>query len=156
MSLTNSHAEQAVIGCCLQGEILTERIAGLRPEHFAIESHREAFSAITSAWAKGMPTDPVVLDDMLTSRGSIGEDLAYWIACAESGYSTAMLTSHVTTIRDKAMRRALLATANQIAEMAHDGGSIREHLASASALVGGLAESEIRKGPRLLINPAIK
>ncbi|PLX76096.1 MAG: hypothetical protein C0607_06070 [Azoarcus sp.] len=102
------------------------------------------------AWSKGMPTDPVMLDGMLISRGSTGEDLAYWIACAESGYSTAMLHSHVASIRDKAQRRALLAAADQIAAMAHDGGSISEHLASASALVGGLTESEIRKGPRAL------
>tara|TARA_R110001583_G_C5671067_1_gene411145 strand:+ start:15307 stop:16647 length:1341 start_codon:yes stop_codon:yes gene_type:complete len=152
MILTNLSAEQTIIGCCLQGQILLDRISSLKPEHFAAESHREAFSVIKESWAKGVPTDPVLLDTMLTAHQSNSEGLAYWVECANSGYSTAMLPAHIRVVRDNAQRRALLATADKIAAMVHNGGDINEHVASASALVGNLLEREIRKGPRLLLD----
>lgn len=150
MNLVSLPSEQIVIGCCLQGQILLDRMESLRPEHFAGEAHREAYTAILSSWSQGNPVDAISLDNLLQARNCTAADLTYWVQCFETGYSLAMLPSHVASIRDKAQRRALLAAADQIAAMAHDGGEISEHLASASALVGGLAESEIRKGPRPL------
>ncbi|NMF98406.1 replicative DNA helicase [Aromatoleum toluolicum] len=149
MSLTSPAAEQTIIGCCLQGQILADRVAGLLPEHFAVESHREAFSAILAAWHQGRPVDPVSLDDTLKGR-SDSAGLAYWVECAEHGYSLAMLPAHVSTVRDKATRRALLAAADEIASLAHGNGDIREHVASAAAAVSKLVDGTVTRGPRLI------
>lgn len=147
MSLIATAAEQTIIGCCLQGQILADRAAGLLPEHFAVESHRDAFAAILAAWHQGRPVDPVSLDDTLKADGA---DLAYWVECAEHGYSLAMLPAHISTVRNKATRRALLAAADQIASLAHEDGDVREHVATASATVSKLLDGTVTKGPRLV------
>lgn len=149
MSLISPVAEQIVIGCCLQGQILADRVAGLTSEHFAIEAHRDAFAAILASWHQGRPVDVVLLDEML--KPSPGDaDLGYWVECAEQGFSLAMLPAHVSTVRNKAMRRALLAAADQIASMAHADGDVREILANASAAVSRLADGAVTRGPRLV------
>jgi replicative DNA helicase len=149
MSLTSPVAEQIIIGCCLQGQILADRITGLLPEHFAVESHREAFGAILAAWHQGRPVDAVSLDDAIKA-GEQGYGLAYWAECADQGYTLAMLPAHVSTVRNKATRRALLAAADQIAGLAHGDGDIRDQVASAAALVSRLVDGAVTKGPRLI------
>lgn len=149
MSLTSPAAEQTIIGCCLQGQILADRVAGLLPEHFAVESHREAFAAILAAWHQGLPVDPVSLDDLIKT-GPDSAGLTYWVECAESGYSLAMLPGHIATVRNKATRRALLAAADEIATLAHGSGDIREQVASAAAAVSRLVDGAVTKGPRLI------
>lgn len=148
MSLTSPVAEQIVIGCCLQACDVSHELAGLRVEHFAIEANRIAFAEIIAAWSRGVPLDPVSLDDALRNRIQQVADLGYWVECAEAGYSRAMLPAHVATLKSKALRRALSEAANQIAALAHDEGDIRAHVASASALVGAIVDGTVTKGPR--------
>jgi replicative DNA helicase len=149
-TLFNAMAEQIVIGCCLQGEIIADELEGLQPEHFAIESHREAFAAILRTWGQGRPLDAVTLDDYLTDGAAKREGLAYWAECAEAGFSTALLPGHISTVRNKAVRRALAATADKIAGLAHSEGRVDELVASASALLASVSAGESRRGPRLI------
>lgn len=150
MNLIAIPAEQVIIGCCLQGRILLDRVEGLRPEHFAGESHREAFAAILASWAQGLPADPVRLDDLLRAKGQSPADLAYWVECSGSGFSAALLPGHIRTVREMADRRALVAAADRIAELAHQGGDIREHIAAATAAVTALGQTENGRGLRPL------
>ncbi|MCK0507940.1 replicative DNA helicase [Aromatoleum anaerobium] len=149
-SLTAITAEQIVLGCCLQMRDLSDRIDGLRPDHFAVESHRVAFAEICAAWGRGAPLDPVSLDDILRNQVPPVGDLSYWVECAEAGYSTALLPAHVSTVRNKAIRRSLLAAADRIAGFAHEEGDVTEHLASASAAVAKILDGASVKGPRLV------
>lgn len=149
MSPTSPAAEQIVIGCCLQGQILSDRLAGLLPEHFSVEVHSEAFLAILASWHQGRPVDVVLLDDLLRSNPT-NAGLTYWVECAEAGYSLSMLPGHVATVRNKAMRRSLLAAADQIAGLAHSNGDIREQVATAATLVSKMLDGTVTRGPRLL------
>lgn len=149
-ALFNAMAEQIVIGCCLQGEVIADVLDGLRPEHFAVESHREAFATILRTWSRGRPLDAVTLDDALPDGTAKREGLAYWTDCAEAGFSASLLPGHVSTVRNKAARRALAAVADKIASLAHSEGRVDELMASASALLGDIAEGETRGGPRLI------
>lgn len=150
MSLASPLAEQIIIGCCLQGQDLSDEVVGLRAEHFAGEAHRAAFVEILKAWERGTPLDAVSLDDILRTRIPQVGDLTYWVECVESGYSLAMLPAHVSTVKAKALRRALMEAANKIAALAHDEGNVREHIASAAALVDGLLDGTVMKGPRIV------
>ncbi|NMG64357.1 replicative DNA helicase [Azoarcus indigens] len=145
MSLLALQAEQVIVGCCLQGQILLEQIDGLRPDAFAGESHREAFAAILGSWSQGLPVDPVRLQDLLRDRGTAREELGYWIACSDSGFSVALLPGHIARVREMAARRALLATADRIAALAHEGGDIGEQIAAASAAVAELSQEQGEK-----------
>lgn len=147
--LIASAAEQVIIGCCLQGQIVADSVQGLAPEHFAIESHREAFSAILAAWQCGTPVDVVSLDDAMRATNA-NPGLAYWAECADHGYSLAMLPAHVSTVKAKAKRRSLAEVANKIAALAYDEGSVHDHIASAASMVGALLDGAVTKGPRLL------
>lgn len=150
MNLLALPAEQVIIGCCLQGRILLDRVEGLRPEHFAGESHREAFAAILASWAQGLPADPVRLDDLLRAKGNPPAGLAYWCQCADAGFSAALLPGHVRTVREMADRRALLAAAGRIAELAQQGGDIREQIAEAVTTVSNLGQTENGRGLRAM------
>lgn len=150
MSLYSLAAEQIVIGCCLQGQVLSDALAGITADHFAVESHRTAFAVIRSEWDKGRPVDPIRLDDLLTASDVHNDGIGYWFECAEAGYSVAMLPSHLATLRNKATRRQLLAAADQIAALAHDQGDIREHVASAAGIVSKMLDGTVTKGARLL------
>lgn len=150
MSLFSFAAEQTVIGCCLQGNILADELAGITPEHFAVEAHRLAFAVIRSEWDKGRPVDAVLLDDVLNASVAQHEGLAYWVECADAGYSRAMLPAHVSTLRDKAARRALMAAADQIASLAQSDGDVREHVATAAGIVSKMLDGTATRGPRLV------
>lgn len=149
-TLFNAMAEQIVIGCCLQGQIIADKLDGLQPEHFAIESHREAFATILRTWGQGRPLDAVTLDDCLPDGAAKREGYGYWAECADAGYSSALLPGHVSTVRSKAARRALVATADEIASLAHSEGRVDELMASASALLASISAGETRRGPRLI------
>lgn len=146
----STEAEQIVIGCCLQGEVVADRVVGLRPEHFAIAAHKEAFEAIQRLWGKGKPVDPMVLDESLPGSGGDSGGLAYWLDCANAGFSFAMLPGYVAIVTEKAVRRAMVAVADQIVSLAHSEGTVDEKVAEASSLIAKLAEGRVTKGPRLI------
>jgi replicative DNA helicase len=150
MSLYSLAAEQTVIGCCLQGNVIADDLAGLTPGHFAVESHRAAFGVILAEWDKGRPLDPVSMDDRLSATGVTHDGLAYWAECADAGYSRAMLPAHMSTLRNKAMRREMLAAADQIAQMAHSEGDIRGQVASAAGLLSKMIDGTVTRGPRIV------
>lgn len=150
MNLVALPSEQIIIGCCLQGQILLDRLGDLRPEHFAGEAHREAYTAILASWAQGNPVDVVGLDNLLHARHCTVADLAYWAQCFEAGYSLAMLPGHLRTVREMAERRALVETASRITAIAHQGADVREQIAAAVEAVNALGQSETARGLRPL------
>lgn len=148
-SLHNAMSEQIVIGCCLQAHNISDEVSGLRPEHFAIEAHREAFAAVLRLWDKGRVADPVLLDELLTGEAkSLG--ISYWCECSDAGYSAGLLPGHVSTVRNKSVRRNLVAIADQISTMAHGEEKTADLVANASALLAKMADTSSTKGPRLM------
>lgn len=148
-------AEQVIIGCCLQGEVIADHLEGVLPEHFAVESHAEAFAAILRTWGAGRPLDAVTLDDALSDGPAKREGLRYWVDCADAGYSKGLLKGHVRTLKNKAVRRALAAAADQIAAIAHasDQADEQDMTASAAALLAGIADqSATGRGPRSIVD----
>lgn len=149
--LHNPQAEQTIIGCCLHGQIIADRLRDLRPDHFAIESHAEAYRSILQAWERGRPLDPLLLDDLLPDGPAKREGLGYWVECCESGYSPALLPGYLKLVRESATRRTLAAAAMQLHELAHGEHSAESLIASAAGMLGELVHEGIQgNGPRLI------
>lgn len=146
MSLINTEAEQAVIGACLLGEVL--EIDALAPDHFAIESHREAFAFIVAEWAKSRAVDVLSLDASLPDgTAAKAEGLGYWGQCASSALPS-MAQRYAAIVRDCAIRRQMVAVADKLAGMAQDRGPVIDHINEASEAIANLANGQVKKGAR--------
>lgn len=145
MNLINHEAEQAVIGSCLLGEVL--EIDALRPEHFAIDSHREAYAFILGEWAKNHPVDVLSLDSGLPDGPAKSEGLGYWGSCANSSVPS-MAARYASIVKECAMRREMVSVANRLHDMAQQRGDVAEHINAASEAISSLAEGSIKGGAR--------
>lgn len=148
MNLVNIEAEQAVIGACLLGEVL--EIDALLPEHFAVDSHREAFAFIATEWAKNHPVDVLALDAGLPEGSPAkNEGLGYWGQCASSSVPS-MAMRYAGIVRECAIRREMVAVSSRLAEMAQQHGPVIEHINAASEAIANLASGQVKKSARLI------
>lgn len=145
MSLINTEAEQYVIGACLLGEVL--EIDALRPEHFAVEAHREAYALVLTEWARNHPIDVLSLDSGLPDGPAKDMGLGYWGTCAQSSLPS-MATRYAAIVRDCALRREMVSVANRLQDMAQQHGSVLDHINAASEAIANLADGNIKRGAK--------
>ncbi len=147
MNLINHEAEQYVIGACLLGEIL--ELDALRPEYFAVEAHREAYTLISSEWARGHGVDVLSLDSGLPDGPAKEQGIGYWGACVASALPS-MAGRYAAIVRDCAIRREMTSVAGRLADMAHQVGPVVEHINEASEAIAKLAEGNVKTGAKRL------
>jgi replicative DNA helicase len=122
--LSSNDAEQSVIGAMLlMPERAVERVADLRPEHFAHPSHQSIWTAIQSVRESGKPIDAVTVGAEIESNGwgarlkAVG-GLSYLVDVQGQVITPANLGVHVDIIRRLAKRRRLVELAKVISNRA--------------------------------------
>lgn len=140
-------SEQAVLGALLLDNEAIDRIGGLRIEHFYSSDHRAIFSEIKSQISLGKPADVISVFDAMRDR--IMDCLQYLHALSQSTPSSANIARHAEIVRDRALRRGLIAETSKMADMAFNpnGKTAAEVLDVAQAAIGLLAESRSAKDP---------
>lgn len=142
--------EQAVIGSLLRDNDAIDRIGDLRAEHFYDWWHREIFATILKMIIAGRPADVITVFEVLQANGKQGADMAYLNDLQQSMPSSAMIGRYAATVRDRAVKRNLIAlaheTAGSVPESPEDSDVLVDRMSSKLEL---LSRSIVKQEPQL-------
>jgi replicative DNA helicase len=143
-------AEQAVLGGLMIDEFAWERMSdGLVSDDFYRKDHRVIFRAIVQLANESKPLDVITLHEALEREGhadAVG-GLAYLAELAQNTPTAANIASYAEIVRDKALARELIGTANDIAESVYnpEGASTSDLLDRAESRIFNIAEKRETK-----------
>lgn len=118
-------AEQSVLGALLLRNDAWDRVADiLEPRSFFASAHAEIFAAIGVLVNSGKPADVVTVFEHLRSAGKDEEvgGLAYVTQLSHCVASAANVRRHADIVVEKATRRALMETADEVRTAAREDG----------------------------------
>lgn len=107
--------EQAVLGALLLTNDAADRIGDLAEAHFYDATHRDIFKAITSLIYSAKPADVITVFDYLQTNGK-QVDISYLNALEQSTPSAVNVARYAAIVRDRAMKRGLVAACMEVAE----------------------------------------
>ncbi len=138
-------AEQAVLGGLLLDNDAWEKVSDkLVAEDFYRKEHRLIFRAVKYLAENGRPMDVVTLYEFLEQEGEADEigGLAYIADLAKNTPSASNISAYAAIVRDRAVLREMISTANEIADAAYfpKGRNTNELLDMAESKVFKIAE----------------
>lgn len=156
-------AEATVIGAMLMdAEAVPVGLEALKPSDFYDQRNRILFEAIGELFDRSAPTDPSSLGDHLMQTGRLDDigGMAYLGDIMVSTPTAATIEYHAGVVRDRAVRRALIAAGRAIIAdaSAKDAEAAADKLDRASQRVFELAEGRVEGGPvdlRAAMRPAM-
>lgn len=116
----SDEAEQSILGGLLLDNGAAWRVGDLKAEHFHNGDHRAIFAAIMGEIASKRAADPVTLHAALGAHADGALGLPYLNALAQSVPSSSNVGRYAEIVIDRAMRRALLAAAEEAMAAARD------------------------------------
>lgn len=120
----NNEAEQSIIGSVfLDNRIISEIIDKIYPEDFYQIRHQILFKTILELTEENKPIDITTVTTKLKNKNQFLEvgGLEYLIEISEMVPTTANIGTYVEIVKEKAVARKLIDTANQIAQRATNG-----------------------------------
>ncbi|MET3132880.1 replicative DNA helicase [Oxalobacteraceae bacterium GrIS 1.11] len=150
----SAEAEQSVIGALLRDNAAIDRMGDLRAAQFFRHEHRLIFAEIIRQIAAGKQCD--VISAGVAVGHAVPECMAYLNAISQSVPSAANIARYADIVRDRALRRGLLAATAEMSEMAFSPGSrtADEVLDAAQSKLSELAEKRTVSEP-ILVNDAM-
>ncbi len=127
----NLEAEQSVLGAILiDNNALTRALEILDPEDFYKMSHRKIFFAMTELFDKNEPIDLITLTDQLKKNDELEPvgGLSYLSQIVNMVPTAANVKYHSHIVREKALLRGLLMSANEIAGKVYEDNLDAEDL----------------------------
>ena len=138
-------AEQSVIGGLLLDNSAWERIAGLVSDaDFYRDEHRRIFRHIATMLDRGQPADVVTVAESLddTNESEATGGLAYLGELAANTPSAANIRRYAEIVRERRIRRDVLAMGHRVTELAATAGSdTAELVEQVTGLAMGLADT---------------
>jgi len=119
----NLEAEQSVLGAILiDNNALTRCLEILDPEDFYKGSHRKIFFAMTDLFDKNEPIDLITLTDQLKKNDELEAvgGIAYLSLMVNMVPTAANVKYHSHIVREKALLRGLVQSANEIASKVYE------------------------------------
>jgi len=116
-------AEGAVLGGILLDNTAVDRVAEfLSADDFYREAHRKIYRAELELSQRSEPIDLLTLTEILKTRGELVEigGAAYVSELADRAISAANIQYHARIVREKAILRALIATAAEIVSRGYE------------------------------------
>lgn len=119
----NLEAERALLGSILlNAEVLPSVVEILKPVDFYSKNHSTIFDSIVSLFEKSQPVDIVTLKNNLGSKGIL-EDVGgdYYLSdIVNSTVTSANAASYAKIVKEKAVLRSVIRTAEWIVESGYD------------------------------------
>ena len=146
----NVEAERSILGAILLDNMaFNEAAEHLRPEDFALDSHRRIYSCITELVESSRPADFITLTEELNRRKeleSVG-DVGYISGLMDGVPDRPSIEHYIRIVRDKALLRGLInAATSAIARATDQSDPAEEILNDAEAAVFQLSEKRIGRG----------
>jgi len=116
-------AEQSVLGAILlENDALTKAIEIISPEDFYREAHRKIFNVMVELFEKGEAIDLITVTDSLKRRDELDAvgGVTYLSTLASQVPTAANVRYHSRIIKEKALLRALLRSATEIAAKVYE------------------------------------
>lgn len=146
--LVSNEAEQFVIGALLLDNEAVDRIGDLRAEHFYGYEHRQIFTAILKLVMQNKPADVLTVFDAL--HGMESADLGYLHALHQSTPSAANIKRYAEIVRDRAVKREMVALGREISDLAETSGEDSAQLVDKlSSKLEKLAQAQTKNEPVL-------
>lgn len=120
-------AEQSVLGALLIDNASMGRVSDLlRADDFYRHQHSTIFGAIGAMLDARQAVDIVTLHEKLEASGQAEQcgGMVYLNSLAQSVPSAASIRQYAEIVRDRALRRRLIAMTDEIATMAFNGGAV--------------------------------
>ncbi|WP_439671407.1 Replicative DNA helicase [Cupriavidus necator] len=146
--LTAVPSEHAVLGALLLDNDCLERLGDLHAEHFSVGDHRAIYAELLRQIADGKPVDAITVYERLQAKGQSAADLGYIMALAQNAPGSAGAARHAAIIRERAIRRALIALGGEVADDART--SIDDAMTvidRATSRLETLAQARVRREP---------
>lgn len=141
-------AEQFVLGALLMDNDAVDRIGDLRTEHFYVHEHRAIFTTIMQSVLQNKPADVLTVFDALQAASSEAADLVYLNALQQNTPSSANIGRYADIVRDRAVKRGVIALGREITELAEttgqDAGSLVDQF---STKLEALARAKVKNEP---------
>ena len=135
-------AEQAVLGAILLEPAAISVVRGLLPDAsaFGVPAHRAIYAACCAMTDRGTPIDPPLLTAELEARGS-GDATSLLVEIVDAAPSAAHAAHYAAIVRDRAIRRAIVAESHRAIKDAEDLG--QPIAPTAERLVGALTSAVV-------------
>jgi len=150
----SAEAEQGVLGAILLDSDAMGRISDRRLEaaHFFDHRHRAIWSAVVAMTARHLPIDVVTVFEALRDAGDDERagGLLYLNALTQSVPSAANVARYADIVLEKALRRAVIAAADEVQTLAREPGDADELLDRAASIFGAIQRTKGADGPRSL------
>ncbi len=117
----NIEAEQIVLGCVIyDNEVLSEITAKIRIDDLYLEQHKKIYQSMINISNRAEPIDLVTLKNELGLEFETAGGIEYLTQLRFMVSTTANLKYHIKIIKDNALRRNLIRSANEIAENSYN------------------------------------
>jgi replicative DNA helicase len=144
-------AEQSVLGALLLNNGMWDRVSDiLQTADFYRHEHRELYEVIGCLISACKPADVLTVFDRLQGVGKAEEvgGLAYINSLAQSVPSASNVRRYAEIVREKAVRRAMIAAADQISTLAFSGKDDLDSMANQAAeMFSALVQRQVRGKP---------
>lgn len=148
----STEAEQAILGSLLMDNRAWDRIGDMLAESdFYRFEHRLIFTAIHSLILACKPADVMTVFDALQARDKLADvgGLAYLSSLAQSVPSASNARRYAEIVRERSLRRSMIAAGDEVATMGFQLGEDFDAQANKAAdLIGALVARQVRKAPR--------
>jgi replicative DNA helicase len=146
----NVEAERSILGAIMLDNLAFNQAAEhLKPEDFSLDSHRRIYSRMVDLQESSRPIDIITLVEELDRNKelqSVG-DAGYVSSLLDGVPDRPSIEHYVKIVRDKALLRGLIHTANTaIARAAEQSDLAEEILNDTEAAIFGLSEKRIGRG----------
>jgi replicative DNA helicase len=140
-------AEQSVLGALLLDNGAVDRMGNLRADHFFRADHRTIFSEIIRQITAGHACDVVSVG--VAIGNGVADCMTYLNSLAQNTPSAANIVRYADTVRDRALRRGLIAEISKISDVAFNPSckSAAEVLDMAQGAIAALAETRTLREP---------
>lgn len=143
----NREAEMSVLGAMLFEEsALVRALEILKPTYFYDDPHQKIFSAIQSLFEKNQAVDLVTVTEELRKRKELeGVGGASYLTQLTASVPTAVNVEHYAQIvKEKALLRRLISTANQILQQSYEPASeVNELVDRAEQMIFEISQYQI-------------
>ena len=150
----SEEAEQGLLGALFLDSDAFDRISdrGLEAAHFFDHRHRTIWTAVVGMVASHHPVDVItVLERLrLTGEEERAGGLVYLNALAQSVPSAANVGRYADIVLEKAMRRAVIAAADEVQALAWGSSAPDELLDQAATMFGAIRRTRAATAPRSL------
>lgn len=143
-------AERSVLGALLLDSNAYSKVSdvGLAGLDFYREAHAKIFEAIQDLIARSEPVDLITLTTCLRDRNTFDQvgGSAYLTGLFEDSYSSAHVTHYSKIVREKALLRRMISTANDLVDKAYSGvENVDEYLDLAEKSIFEVTDAQMRQ-----------